>query len=211
MGFNKIATGHTSNDNAETLLMWLIRGTGTEGLAGIPMVRNTGNGLKVVRPILSATRREIMDYIRRQKLPYSIDSSNAALDFTRNRIRHKVIPLLETFNPKLVEHVYNLSRIISSENELLADITRRALKRLTCVSKSGISLDLKGFFRYNETARLRILKEILPERRSLINIRRLYGLVLSNNRKEIILSKDWLVYKNKNKLVFQKTKKSGKL
>jgi tRNA(Ile)-lysidine synthase len=211
MGFNKIATGHTANDNAETMLMWLMRGTGTEGLAGIPMVRGGGNSSKIVRPILSATRREIMEYIKRQKLPYSIDSSNSTLDFTRNRIRHKVIPLLETFNPKLVEHVYNLSRIIGSENEILADITRRALKQLARVSKSGISLDLKGFFRYNETVRLRILKEILPERRSLKNIRCLYGLVLSSNRKEIILSKYWRVKKSKNRLVFQKTKSAGKL
>jgi len=152
-----------------------------------------------------------MAYIRRQRLPYSIDSSNLKLNFTRNRIRHKVIPLLETFNPKLVEHVYNLSRIIGRENELLADIVRRAVKRTARISKSGITLDLKRFFRYNETARLRILKEILPERRSLKNIRRLYGLVLSNNRKGIILSKDWRVKKNKNKLLFQKTKTAGNL
>jgi tRNA(Ile)-lysidine synthase len=210
MNFNKIATGHTANDNAETLLMWLMRGTGSEGLSGIPMVRGTGNSLKVIRPILSVTRKEIMDYIRRQKLPYSIDSSNLKLDFTRNRIRHKVIPLLETFNPKLVEHIYNLSRIIGRENELLADIARRAVKQVARVSGSEITLDLKRFFRYNETARLRILKEILPERRSLKNISRLYGLVLSNTRKEIILSKDWRVTKNKNRLLFKKTKTAGK-
>ena len=203
-GFNKIATGHTANDNAETVLMWLMRGTGTEGLSGIPVSRAGGGNITVIRPMLSVTRKEIMHYAGRQKLEFSIDRSNLQLDFTRNRIRHKVIPLLNTFNPRFVEHVSNLSEIISLDNDFLNEITASALNKSVTRSKNGITLDLKRFFGYNEAVKQRILKEVLPENRSLQNIRRLGGLILSENRKVIVLSKCWRAEKKNNKLFFRK-------
>lgn len=205
-GFNKVATGHTASDNAETMLMWLIRGTGSEGLSGIPAARVLEGRVKLIRPMLSITREEIMVYLKRQRLKYSIDSSNRELDFTRNRIRHKVVPVLREFNPRFVEHVFNLSEIVAIDNEYLNELTARALKKLVRVSKSGIALDLKGFFRYNEALKQRILKDILPEKRSLQNIRRLSALVASENRKEIILSKSWRAEKKGNRLFFCKTR-----
>ncbi len=203
-GFNKIATGHTANDNAETVLMWLIRGTGSEGLSGIPVKRKGTENISIIRPILPVTREEVMAYLKRQKLEYSIDSSNLELDFTRNRIRHKVIPVLRQFNPKIVEHVFNLSKIIGADNEFLNELSQRAIKRISTVSKNGISIDLKRFFEYNEAVKQRILKEILPEKKSLNNIKRLGSLVLSENQKEIILSKCWLAEKRKNRLFLHK-------
>jgi tRNA(Ile)-lysidine synthase len=208
-GFNKIATGHTANDNAETVLMWLMRGTGTEGLSGIPVVRTGEAGIQVLRPMLPVTREEIISYLKRQKIGFSIDRSNLKLDFTRNRIRHEVLPVLKRFNPKLVEHIFNLSRIVAGENEFLHGITRRILKKIVRISKNSISLDLKLFFGYNEAVKLRILKEILPEKQSIQNIRRLTGLVLSENREEILLSKRWRVEKKNNKLFFRKTDNAG--
>ena len=203
-GFNVIATGHNANDNAETVLMWLIRGTGSEGLSGIPVVRAGEGDTRIVRPILTLTREEIIAYLRRQKLTFSIDGSNLKLDFTRNRIRHKLIPELQKFNPKFIEHVYNLSGIIACENEALSEISARARKKMVAYSRDRIVLDLKRFFGYNEAVKQRILKEILPEKRSLHNIKRLRGLVLSENRKEIILSKCWRVEKRNNRLIFHR-------
>jgi len=154
--------------------------------------------------MLSVTRKEIMHYASRQKLEFSIDSSNLKLDFTRNRIRHKVIPMLNTFNPRFVEHVSNLSEILSRDNDYLNEITAKALKKAVTRSKNEITLDLKRFFGYNEAVKQRILKEVLPENRSLQNIRRLSGLILSENRKEIVLSKCWRAEKKNNKLFFRK-------
>lgn len=210
-GFNKIATGHNANDNAETVLMWLIRGAGTDGLSGIPAARSGRGPARIIRPILSVTREEIMSYIRAQKLPYSTDSSNLTLDFTRNRIRHKVVPLLEGFNPRLVEHIFNLSRIVGKDNEMIGDMARGALKRIAKAAKNRISLDLKGFFRYNEAVKFRIIKEILPEKVSLSSIRRVYALAASKNRKEIILSKVWRVEKRGSKIMFSKSRTTGSL
>jgi len=206
MGFNKIATGHTANDNAETVLMWLIRGTGSEGLAGIPAERTGPGRVRVIRPMLPVTRKDVMEYVKRQKLPFSMDSSNLTLDYTRNRIRHKVIPVLNGFNPRFVEHIFNLSGIIAIDNDYLGRISERAARRISRTSGSGITLDLKGYFGYNEAVQQRILKDILPENISLRNIVRLRDLIASENRREIQLSKQWRIEKRGGRIFFRKNK-----
>ena len=103
-----IATGHTANDQAETVLHRLIRGTGIQGLRGIAGVRppaaspETGDSVRIIRPLLTVTRREVLAYLETLGQPYRTDSSNADTRFTRNRIRHELLPLLATFNPEIV-------------------------------------------------------------------------------------------------------------
>ena len=96
----KIATAHTADDNAETVLMHLVRGTGLKGLGGINPVRG-----RVIRPLLLTTRRQVMDFVLEYSLPYVEDSSNAADVFLRNRLRHNVLPALKAENPKLAENL----------------------------------------------------------------------------------------------------------
>lgn len=99
----KIATAHTADDNAETVLLHLIRGTGLKGLGGISPKRG-----KLIRPMLSVTRQDVERYLTEWNLPHVEDSSNASDAFLRNRIRHNVMPLLRQENPKIGE---NLSRM----------------------------------------------------------------------------------------------------
>jgi tRNA(Ile)-lysidine synthase len=95
-GFDLIATAHHLNDNIETILFNLIRGTGIRGLRGIPV--RQGN---IIRPLLFAAKEEIENYQRENKLEYREDSSNADHKYTRNKIRHQIIPLLKEINPSL--------------------------------------------------------------------------------------------------------------
>ena len=90
----KVATAHTADDNAETLLMHLIRGTGLKGLGGIAPVNGS-----VIRPMLNITRQEVEAFLQEYHLPHREDSSNASDDFLRNRLRHHVMPLLQMENP----------------------------------------------------------------------------------------------------------------
>ena len=90
----KVATAHTADDNAETVLMHLIRGTGLKGLGGIAPVNGS-----VIRPMLSVTRQEVEALLQEYHLPHREDSSNASDDFLRNRLRHHVMPLLQMENP----------------------------------------------------------------------------------------------------------------
>lgn len=99
----KIATAHTADDNAETVLLRMIRGTGLKGLGAITPV--SGN---VIRPMLTITRVEVEDFLSEWSLPHVEDSSNGGDQFLRNRIRHAVMPLLYAENPKIGE---NLSRM----------------------------------------------------------------------------------------------------
>lgn len=99
----KIATAHTADDNAETVLLHLVRGTGLKGLGGIAPQRG-----KLIRPMLSVTRQDVESFLEEWSLPHVEDSSNGTDAFLRNRIRHQVMPLLREENPKIGE---NLSRM----------------------------------------------------------------------------------------------------
>ena len=96
----KIATAHTADDNAETLIMHLIRGTGLKGLGGIAPVREN-----LIRPMLTVTRQDVLTFLEEEKIPFMTDSSNETDAFLRNRIRHHVMPLLKGENPSLAENL----------------------------------------------------------------------------------------------------------
>ncbi|MBN1823828.1 MAG: tRNA lysidine(34) synthetase TilS [Endomicrobiales bacterium] len=201
-GFNKIATGHNANDNAETVLMWLMRGTGTDGLSGIPVTRRMAKKITVTRPLLVLTRREIREYLKSQGLSYSVDASNSKLDFARNRIRARLIPAMEAHNPRFVEHVFNLSRIVSAENGFFDLLVGRILKKRSRRFANGIRLDLTGFFGYNKAVQLRLLKAILPEKRSIFHIERIHSWIYAGGKKEIILSQNWKIIRKRKALLF---------
>lgn len=116
----RIATAHHADDNVETLLLHLVRGTGLRGLTGIPPVR--GN---IVRPLLTTSRREIADYVQRNGLPFVEDSSNRDKSFARNRLRHEVLPILQDMNPNLVSSV---ALTVRSLREDQAYLEARALE-----------------------------------------------------------------------------------
>ncbi|MBR1832880.1 MAG: tRNA lysidine(34) synthetase TilS [Ruminiclostridium sp.] len=113
-GGAKIATAHTANDNAETVLMNIIRGTGTKGLAGIPPVRGS-----FIRPLIFCTREDTEEYCRENGIQFVTDSSNLSDDYTRNRVRHKVLPLLAEFNPSVVAAMTRMSEAAGDDAEFL--------------------------------------------------------------------------------------------
>jgi tRNA(Ile)-lysidine synthase len=120
---SKVATGHTLDDQAETVLMRLIRGTGLRGLGGIyPRIvveheDGEGHG-EIVRPLLGIRRRELEQYLRNLKQPWRDDSTNADAKFTRNRVRRLVLPLLEReFNPAVAESFAELAEIARDEED----------------------------------------------------------------------------------------------
>lgn len=115
LGCSKIATAHSSGDNAETMLINLARGAGTKGLSGIPPVR--GN---IVRPILCMTRTEIEAQLKSRGVSHREDSSNAADDYTRNRLRHHVIPLLCEINPAFFSSAATAAGLLADDEAYLS-------------------------------------------------------------------------------------------
>ncbi|OGS01923.1 MAG: tRNA lysidine(34) synthetase TilS [Elusimicrobia bacterium RIFCSPLOWO2_12_FULL_59_9] len=108
LGFSVVATGHTLDDQAETVLLHLLRGTEPRGLGGIPPKRKLGKAV-LIRPLLTLSRRDILETLKVFQLASRRDETNLSERFTRNWVRRKVIPLLETKNPRLKERLAKMS------------------------------------------------------------------------------------------------------
>lgn len=117
----KLATAHTADDNAETVLMHLVRGTGLKGLCGITPV-----GKNLIRPMLGITRAEVEAFLSEYCLTYITDSSNDTDQFLRNRVRHRVMPLLKEENPRLAQHMSAMALSLYGEEEMLSELARQA-------------------------------------------------------------------------------------
>ena len=115
----KIATAHTASDNAETVLLHLVRGTGLKGLGGVTPIH--GN---VIRPMLSVTREEVLAFLEEYSIPFVEDSSNAEDDFLRNRLRHHIVPLLKKENPSLSQNLSAMALRLRQDEEALETIAR---------------------------------------------------------------------------------------
>ena len=111
----KIATAHTADDNAETVLMHLIRGTGLKGLGGITPIH--GN---IIRPMLNVTRRDVEEFLKEWCLSHIEDSSNETDAFLRNRIRHHVMPLLTAENPRIAENLSQMALRLREDEDFLS-------------------------------------------------------------------------------------------
>ena len=120
-GAARIATAHTANDNAETMLLHLVRGAGLAGLTGIPPRRGS-----IVRPLLTTTRAEVEEYCAANSLMYVEDSTNSDETYTRNFLRHQVVPLLEQVNPRVVETLSATADRLRTDNEYLAELAEEA-------------------------------------------------------------------------------------
>ncbi len=120
-----IATAHTANDQAEEILLRLIRGAGLSGLKGIPWVRNN-----IVRPILGITRRQVLEYLAANNIPSVTDRSNTERTYLRNRIRIDLLPLLaRDFNPAIVRTINRTAELLAEDHRLLEDMADMAYHR----------------------------------------------------------------------------------
>lgn len=117
----KIATAHTADDNAETILLHLVRGTGLKGLGGITPVSGS-----VIRPMLTVTRQDVEAFNLEWSLKHIEDSSNGTDQFLRNRLRHHVMPLLKEENPRLAENMSQMALMLRSDEACLSEAAEQA-------------------------------------------------------------------------------------
>ena len=116
----KVATAHTADDNAETVMLHLVRGTGLKGLGGISPVMGS-----VIRPMLTVTRQEVEAFLAEYHIPHREDSSNGTDQFLRNRLRHRVMPLLKQENPQLAENLSTMALRLRLDEEALDSLSRQ--------------------------------------------------------------------------------------
>jgi tRNA(Ile)-lysidine synthase len=143
-GARYLATAHTADDQAETVLFNVLRGTGLTGLAGIPRLRRLSEATTIVRPLLDATRAEILDYLRSIGQPYRDDSSNRLEDYTRNRIRLQLLPQLERdYNPRVRDALLRIAQIAAQAEDFLDQQAETVLSVAARRIPGGVEFDLK--------------------------------------------------------------------
>ena len=158
---DQIATAHNADDNAETVLLNLCRGAGAAGLSGIPPVRG-----RIVRPLLNCTRGEIETYLRENAIPHVEDSSNESDDYRRNRLRHRVLPVLREMNPRFAESVGRTARLLRQDEDFLNLQAEAFLK----ASFDGESLLLASLSALHPAVAARVIRRLCPENLSAAHV-----------------------------------------
>lgn len=159
---NKIAIAHNMNDNAETMLLNLIRGTGLLGLEGITPKENN-----IIRPLINSKKTDINNFCKENNIEYKIDSTNKQNIYRRNIIRNEVIPKLEEINPNIVETLSRTSKIIKQNNTFIKETTKSEYKKITHIisneEKTHIEINLKEFNLLSENIKQNLILKAIEE------------------------------------------------
>jgi len=158
VGADHIAVGHTANDQAETVLMWLLRGAGMAGLAGMPYARED----RIIRPLLAATREEVVAYLDHEGLTYRRDSSNEKPLYHRNRIRKELLPVITRLVPAAVRVLQRQADLFREDERYLAGITHELMRTLVSHDSKGVQrVDRQAFIELPVALQRRLLRAIL--------------------------------------------------
>jgi tRNA(Ile)-lysidine synthase len=151
----RIATGHNADDQAETVIMRVLRGAGPDGLAGIPPKREG----TIIRPILACWRSEIEEYLREHDLPFRTDDSNLESKYLRNEVRNDLLPLLERYNPRIRRSLAGLATMMADVSAHFDRLTDAALPEVLKTARVGqFVLDSEKLAGYDEALRRSIFR-----------------------------------------------------
>lgn len=207
VGANKIATAHNQNDKVETILMNIIRGCGSNGLKGIEPIREE----KYIRPLIEVDRKQIEQYCQKEKLNPKIDASNFDNQYTRNRIRNELIPLLQKeFNPNFSRAITDLSEIVTQEQNFLENYVHTIYNQVVLAeSNKEIILELSLFNKQEEIIRKRLIlytiSKLFSSSRNIAKVHLEDILVLCQNNignKYLTPNKNTKILVNKGKIFF---------
>jgi tRNA(Ile)-lysidine synthase len=203
-GAGRIATAHHADDNAETILLHLFRGTGVRGMSGIPVARDG-----IIRPLLFAKREELEEYARNEHIPFRTDSSNAKDGYTRNAVRHHVLPLLkELVSPAVVE---NINRSGDNFRTIAAYLKEETLKTLgACTidrSPDGLRLSVSELMArpllLRQHAILAALEEVSGARPGTDRVEAVLGLLVNEPGTMVTVGRGTEALRNRGELVIR--------
>ncbi|MFZ4619660.1 MAG: tRNA lysidine(34) synthetase TilS [Bacteroidota bacterium] len=194
-----IVTAHHSGDNTETVLINLLRGSGIDGLAGIPMKRDS-----IIRPLLCADRAEVLNYAKANGIKFRNDSSNMKDDYTRNYLRNSVIPMLEQrINPSLNDTIRNTSTVLRSIADHLNIETDRAFKKVI----SNNEIILIPFGRYHQVIQQSVIHRLLNNldiEPTFSKISAVHQLAEQQKGSTVQLHREWTAERLADKIILQR-------
>ena len=157
---NKIAIGHNLNDQAETILMRIMRGTGLQGLKGIDYIRD---GV-IIRPILDIERKDIEEYCKHYKLNPRIDQSNLESIYTRNKIRLDLIPYMkDNFNSNVIESIVRMGNSLRSDNDYLENEALIKFKDISKINSDSVELKINSYTNLHSAIKVRVLRNAIKQ------------------------------------------------
>lgn len=159
-GAQAVATGHTLDDQAETVLLRLVRGTGLTGLSGIRPLRFLAPGITVVRPLLWCRRQALRDFISQEGETWREDETNLDPRYARNRIRARLMPILVAENPRFPEALAHLAEVVREEEAVWAEWVGQTLRRLARPAEGGWTVPLQEFLHLPTGLQRRVLREL---------------------------------------------------
>ncbi|MDH4185615.1 MAG: tRNA lysidine(34) synthetase TilS, partial [Nitrospira sp.] len=155
---DRIAVGHTANDQAETVLMWLLRGAGLTGLAGMSYARED----RIIRPLLACTRDEVLAYLADEGLAYRRDSSNEKPLYHRNRIRQELLPIIMRLAPAAVGVLQRQADMLREDEQYLEQVTGEVISLLVSQDSGGLQrIDRQGFLQLSVAIQRRLIRNII--------------------------------------------------
>lgn len=166
VGTQRIAVGHTSDDQAETVLMRLLRGAGNLGLQGMqPLTEwdslGDSTGLKIVRPLLEVSRKEVEDYCRQHALTPREDSSNLSPSHLRNRVRNELMPLLRNYNPRIDEALVRTADTLAAELAFFQQQVSQAWERVVSEEAGDLVLEAQELKSLHPALQRHLLREVV--------------------------------------------------
>ncbi|MCM8821424.1 MAG: tRNA lysidine(34) synthetase TilS [Candidatus Omnitrophica bacterium] len=162
-GCSSIVTGHTLDDQVETVLLNLATGTGLKGLCGMQSVSKIDRDLVLVRPLLSITKKQILSYLQERKIEYLFDESNIDTRFKRNLIRYQILPLFEKINKGVRKNIYRTSRILTDDFDCIDTQSRKIIQRKVAKGNGLVEFPIKSFLRMHISLQRFFLRNILME------------------------------------------------
>lgn len=211
VGADAVATAHNANDNAETVLLNIMRGTGIRGLAGIPPQRNTG---RIIRPLLFATRSEIEQYARSAGVKFREDSSNRSLKYARNELRLRILPMLQrTHASDITVSLNRVADLMSDASATLDRLVDDAWHRL-CHRRAagGLDFSLSEWESMDELMRDHLLLRVLDNlgiEPSEARMRSMSRLGLAQTGRQLTLSREWTMIRDRRRFAFRPSDTPG--
>jgi tRNA(Ile)-lysidine synthase len=205
-----IATAHTSDDSAETFLLNLIRGSGLTGLSGIQSKRPLGKNVILVRPLIDFRKDELIAYAQRRKLEWHEDESNYMLNYTRNRIRHELLPMLRQFNPSISDVINRSAELFQGADEFISNHIKIAIENVVFDKKPDrISLKISlletfNVFLQGELIKLALDKHFQVPGASLSMVDRIINLMNSETGTIFEINNELIAFKDRDTIIISR-------
>lgn len=206
-----LATAHTQDDNVETFFMNIFRGSGITGLSGIPKVRQLIKNVRIIRPFIDIPKNELIEYAKARNLRWREDESNDWLDYTRNKIRHKLIPTLENeYSPAVKENVQRITTFLQGADEFIQErISELSEMIINKESPESYTININILNSNNKFIQGEIISRFIKIELDIpqVNYTQIEGILNLKDKETgsiFAIDKFWTCVKDRTKIVFRK-------